>query len=235
MDTNDLIDDKNLNLWEFLLKNCNIGVVREKRTEYFVESRQNESTIFVPYDNLNPAFFTHELLHIYLRVKNIFVGGHLKGLVLGDNELFKIFNYKLLEHIGNCLDHIKMFPEFVKLGYGENEFIMDYHIKKINEGELIDIKKYYFINFAFFWKIYNGKAINYYIGKYFSIKACPNKNFNYNLELNELKNIDKQLFQILESFLEDWRDFNITIDDYHSFTHEFVLKIKAWIKPKYIK
>ena len=60
--------------------------------------------------------FTHELLHIYLRSKGVFIGARLKRKLQSSKTLSIIYSEPLLEHLGNCLDHIKMLPIYLELG-----------------------------------------------------------------------------------------------------------------------
>lgn len=69
MDTNGLIDDRNFELWNSLRIDHDIEIRKENRSDYLAFSKSGKTIISVPYDNIDSASFTHELLHIYLRSK----------------------------------------------------------------------------------------------------------------------------------------------------------------------
>lgn len=143
MDTNGLIDNRNLGLWNSLIMVHDIEIRKEMRPDYLAFSKSGKTIISVPYDNIDPASFTHELLHIYLRTKDIFIGGGLTLSIKESEILSRIFSDNLIEHIGNCLDHIKMLPEFLDLGFDENDFLSDYSVNKLTDKEILKIKKHY--------------------------------------------------------------------------------------------
>lgn len=238
METFGLVDNKNSDLWNELQAVQRIEIQFEKRKEYYAFSQNDKSVIHIPDNDINPASFTHELLHIYLRTKKVFIGGGLKLSIKEKPTLSRIFSEALLEHIGNCLDHIKMLPEFLKIGYDRKEFLLDYSTNKFTDEELRNLKAN-FIHNGFFKKVYNASAVDFYVGKYFAIGTCPNNELDYSNALNELQKIDKDLFSILEKFLKEWIDFDYTNDDpiagsYHLFLFDFVDELENWTKGKQI-
>jgi hypothetical protein len=239
MDTTGLIDNRNLELWNSLRNIHEIEIIREQRSDYLIFSKNTKTIIYVPFDNLNTASFTHELLHIYLRTKEIFIGRGLRISIKESNKLSKIISDSLIDHIANCLEHVKILPEFIKLGYKECDFISDYSINKLTNKEVEDLSRYFKTNFLII-KIYKASAIRVFIGKYIAVCCCPNKNFNYEEMLVHLKYIDPNLFQILETFLIAWNKFdykdkNPKADGYNSFINEFIENLKIWIDGKIIK
>lgn len=238
MDTVGLVDDRNINLWEALNTTYEITIQREKRDTYAAFTQNGKATIYVPLDKRDPASFTHELLHIYLKTKEVYIGGALKLFVTQDPTLSKILSENLLEQIGNCLEHVKMLPKFLEMGFKSQDFISDYSVNKLNQQEIRALKKH-FKTRALFKKYYNSSAIDLYIGKYFSARACPNKLFNYENGLQELKGIDIELFQILETFNRDWdkydyNDRDPVTRDYHDFLSDFVNGLIKWTSNKTI-
>lgn len=233
-----LVDNRNLNLWNSLSQSKNIQIRRENISTYSVFTQNNEAVIYVPVDNINPASFTHELLHIELRVKQIFISGALTLSTNNETALSKIFSDDLIDHIGNCLDHIKMLPDFIKLGFNEREFLSDYSENKLTPEEIGDIKRYFFKK-IFFQKVYNVGAVRLFIAKFFAASACTDKSFSYENGLNELKSIDSELFMILQNFLTHWNKFDcdkaeLIGNSYRTFLFEFVEKMKRWSANKTI-
>lgn len=235
IETSTLIDDKNFELWNTLKQVQNIEVNQEIRSDYLVSSENSESIIYVPVDNLDSASFTHELLHIDLRVKKILLGSCLTLIVRESPRLQRIISEKLLDHLGNCLDHIKMLPAFIQLGYDESQFISDYSINKLPNSQLNEIKKYFVSNGAN--KKYFSLAVDLFIGKFFAVKACPNKSFKYDEQLDKLRKIDRKLFQILDNFYSKWVNFDYLDTDpisgnYHFLAIDFIDELETWMKGK---
>lgn len=237
MTTEGLIDNRNIELWNFLTDNFNIEIVKEIREDYLVYSIDNKATIYVPTDNINSSSFTHELLHIFLRSKQIFIGAGLTMSVKGNKILSRILSDKLLEHIGNCLDHIKILPLYLDLGYKNSDFISDFEINKLPDIEILNIKRNFCttINFKKYFSI---SAVDYFIGKFFAAVACSNEDFNYKEQLIKLKKIDNELFEILELFVKEWRDFDIDdnspLNSYHTIKYNFVCNLENWARKKTI-
>lgn len=238
MDTAGLIDNQNIELWDSLRTVHEIEIRKESRQDYLAYSEGNKTIIFVPYDNLDTASFTHELLHIYLRTKDVFIGGGLIRSIKGSERLSKIFSDALIDHIGNSLDHIKMFPEFLRLGYPESKFISDYSTNKLKVEEVENIKNDFKTRFLF-GTTYNASAIDFFIGKYFAVSACTNTTFDYSEQLAELKKIDVELFEILETFVMEWKKYDYTSTDllnsYHTILFDFIEKLEKWTDNKTIK
>ena len=77
-----LIDNRNSELFKELSKNYEIEVELVHHTnEYGCYSINNSSTIYVPESNICADSFTHELLHIYLRSKEIYIGSRIKRII----------------------------------------------------------------------------------------------------------------------------------------------------------
>lgn len=230
-----LIDNKNINLWKEVCKAYEIVIQKEDRIDYAVWSENEKSVIYVPENNLSSSSFTHELLHIYLKTKKVFVGGGLTLSVKENLSLSKIFSEDLLDHISNCLEHTKMIPIFLDLGYKIDEFISDYHENKLTNENLSILRSCFKLPSTFSAK-YNAACIDYYIAKYFAAKACPNPVFDYYLQINELKHIDPDLFNILESFWESWinYDYDELHSSYHSFLFDFTDGLERWVEDKVI-
>jgi hypothetical protein len=240
MDINGLIDSRNIDLWYALSKVREISIKRENVNTYSAFSKDNKTTIYIPLNHTDPASFTHELLHVFLRTKDVYIGAGLQISVKESKVLSKIFSEKLIEHIGNCLDHIKMYPEFVKLGYNPEEFLSDYSENKLTNDEILNIKKY-FVRTGFFKKaIYNKSAIDVFIGKYFAAISCPNKTFEYTRQLLDLKHIDSDLYCILDRFITSWMSFDYNDNDpltsgYHTLLFDFIESLENWTTGKLIK
>lgn len=231
-----LIDERNERLFKELNENYTISIVyTEEEKEYSCYSRNKTSTIYVPFNQENAAYFTHELLHILLRQKDIFIGAALQRTLNNNSSLRNIYSSKLIEHMGNCLDHIKMLPVFLELGYDRNSFISDFNLDKCTEYDLRKIEK----NFKSWWA-YNGSAIDMFIGKLFSIKACPNSQIDYLPKLERLKKVNSTLYAIQQNIFTSWEKVDINEKDILAFNYNDVVidyqnAMEDWVVGKKIK
>lgn len=231
----DLVDDRNSTLLKELEKNYTIKIELMTGTmKYECHSINNSSIIYVPESNMSPDSFTHELLHIYLRSKGLFIGARLKRKLLSSISLSIIYTEPLLEHVGNCLDHIKMLPIYLALGFDRSKFIHDYEKNKCTEQEVEQIKKH--------WKEgqnYNAQVIEFFLEKYFAAKACPNTNFDYSKILDELSLLDEELFSINEKLITRWSKMKVESrgtleDDYITIAEDYIDDMKGWAKSRII-
>ncbi|WP_271785446.1 hypothetical protein [Aquimarina algiphila] len=227
-----LIDNRNESLWNDLNKTHSININLGNHPNYACDSSNNDSTIIVPEKNIDIDSFTHELLHILIRQKGLFFGSSLENLVLGNEILSQVFSDELIEHFANCIDHIKMLPIYLDLGFDKKKFIIDYDVNKCTKSEIKQIKENYKVRGN-----YLGEAVDFYIAKYISIKADPKQHINYPKSLTELKNIDSKLFGILDKCINDWKKMpieseNIMDDDYRSISFELYQSLCDWTDGK---
>lgn len=201
------LDHRNQDLWNELCENFSIRLEYSKEDNYACFCQGKQASLFVDRDSVCRDSFTHELLHIYLKSKDIYLGNSIRLLVSYDEVLSKILSDNLLEHIGNCLDHIKMLPIYLDKGFRVDKFLSDYTEPKCTENEITLIRQY--INAPNSWK----QAADLYIGKYFAIKSCPNLSFDYSHYLKQLNGIDSELYEILDKFWNGWINFDIYNQD----------------------
>jgi hypothetical protein len=192
-----LIDNRNEKLWNDLNTTHSINIDLSNYPNYACDSIGNNSTILIPKDDICIDSFTHELLHIFIRQKELFFGSSLENLIRGNDILNQIFSDNLIEHFGNCIDHIKMLPIYLELGFDKRKFITDYDVNKCTKAEIQQLKDNFKIG-----RNYYGEAIDFYIGKYIAIKSDPKQHINYPKSLTELKKIDSKLFGILDKRLK---------------------------------
>jgi hypothetical protein len=225
----ELIDFRNEKLWTELKEHFNITFEESQNGEYSCYTQNDDVTFYYVKSNLCIDSFTHEMLHVYLRMNDCFIGGGLKNTINQSKILTSILSFELIEHMGNCLDHIKMLPIYLNMGFDREKFILDYHDHKCSNEELKFLKKNYKIS-----KKVNPVAVDLYFGKFFAIKADPNNSFDYSSQLSVLKKIDPLLFQISERMIDFWNEIKIEnrqiIDDnYHSVLFEYYENLKKWI------
>jgi len=230
-----LIDKTNAELYYSLIKTQNIHINFGKFECYGVYSVRDKHIIDVQSDNICFASFSHELLHIYLRSKGVHAGGRLSLMTLSDEKLHTIFNEDLVDHVSNCLDHFKMLPLYLKLGYSIDSFIADFHISKSNAVELNNIQEYFTTNFAN-QKVFLAQAIEKYIATFIAMKACPNPSFNYQSTYLKLRRIDYNLYDILDKFIESWNNYDYTQSNqnYGVVISQYIENFKSWLAGKTI-
>ncbi|MFR0679007.1 hypothetical protein [Dysgonomonas mossii] len=88
---------------------------------YFENYSINDSVIIY----VNPKIFknssvAHELLHAWFRGLGLH-GSNMIYLSAREKPKFSVvFDKKLCDHIGNCMDHYKIYPKFLEMGYGKS-------------------------------------------------------------------------------------------------------------------
>lgn len=224
-----LLDERNTPLWIELKSHYNIRFEFSTNNEYACFSKDNDAVFHIVKSNPCKDSFTHEMLHVYLRRKGCFIGAGLKMTIAQSRILTSIFSFALLEHIGNCLDHVKMLPLYLELGFTREKFLLDYHLNKCTPEDLISIKKNYKSG-----RVFNPIAVDNFIGKYFAMAADPNPALEYSQQMKALSKIDPLLYQILKQTWENWKAVKLTFDadeimDYHPILSEFYENLKKWI------
>jgi hypothetical protein len=228
------LDHRNQNLWNQVNGAFSIGIDYNSEPNYGFYKIYDQVTIYVPQDPPCIASFSHELLHLFMDMKDVSVSGTLSSTFKRDTLLKLLFQPELADHLGNCADHYKMLPLYLQMGFERDRFVADYYNSKCNEDELVLIEMWYNVS-DFTSKQY---ATEQLLSKFFSIKACPNPAFNYAEKLQRLKTLDHALFDILELFWSKLRDFDISKSDavynsYRLFTYPFTEDLKRHLESKF--
>lgn len=157
------LNDINKNLLSELQKVYEVEF-QPKNIEYCeVFTRNNKSIISYNPENVNNESIAHELLHIWLNTFNYISGNGIYIPCLENQKLSKIFVKFLCDHIGNCIDHYKMYPEYLKMGYSPEKFLINGCDEK---SDLVDLKN---LSLKYRTSKYSSKAIEIYIGSLISI------------------------------------------------------------------
>ncbi len=224
----ELIDYRNSTLWDEINSKYNV-TFHDSHDNYGVYSINNDVTFYINKSNLCIDSFTHEMLHVYFRLQECYISSSLKVQISQSKILSSIFSEKLIEHIGNCLEHIKMLPLFLEMGFDRTKFIVDYYDNKCSDTEVIEIKQNFKIcnNFSF-------QAIDLFIGKIFAMAADPNNTINYSTQYKNLSKIDLMLYQINMQMISHWTSINledkdILNDDYNTVVWKYYENLKRWI------
>lgn len=236
VDINSLLDSKNQMLFSGLQTKLKIDVEYHMRSWYANFSQNGDHVIYVPYGQTpDPAAFAHELLHIDFSLRGMEIPAGIRLMIFG-RPFSMCFTDELVEHISNCLNHIKMLPDFLQLGYKSNEFVSDFHTDKLTAQDVADVALNYRDPVT---GVYNSEAVNIYIGKYFAARTCANTGFNYVQNLKALNNIDPDLFWVLEQFYTQWNAYNKTTAPIyitpHSIVFDFVENLEQWSTGKSIQ
>jgi len=231
----ELLDSRNQNLWNEIQEKYNVEFSDSHNEEYGCFTQNNNVTFYIDQNNLCKDSFTHEMLHVYLKLKETYIGASLELTIKGNKTLSSIMSSQLIDHMGNCLDHVKMLPIYLELNFDREKFLLDYNEYKCTRDELAMLKKYYKNG-----STVNLQAVDAYIGRLVSIFADPNDTFDYSRDLNELKKIDLLLYQIIERLFTHWKEVKIEDrkvfeDDYHTVTFNFHENMKKWISHNRIR
>jgi hypothetical protein len=225
----DLLDERNRGLWNDINEKFTVTIQNSYTGNYGCYSQNSDIIFYIDPNNLCKDSFTHELLHVYLRLKEFYIGASLTNTIMGSKILSMILSDKLIEHMGNCLDHVKMLPLYLEMGFDRKKFIVDYNLYKCTDEELLEFKRFY----------RNGKKVNVnlvdpYIGRIVAILADPNDELDYSKDLEKLKQIDSHLYQIIERLITHWKEVkiqerNIWEDDHTTVTYNFYQNMKTWM------
>lgn len=236
------LNESSYPIWEQLNSKYNITVRFNEVNEYSLYSKKQDVIILVD-STKKPctASFAHELLHLLIRSTQTYAGSAIALTVNETPILQLIMTENLLQHIGNCLEHVKMLPLYLEMGFERNLFIKDYSTPKLTIEELKKIKQGFCKKHISQKQTYNPMWVDSYIGKFFAVNACPNNTIDYSELLRGLKAIDSGLWQILNKFWIAWKEYDIfkkreiVEEDYHALTWKLTDELKNWLSDKNIK
>jgi len=159
----------------------------------------NSPVIRTPEDNLNIAFFTHELLHIYLDYKGLTRKEDIYNRVFHIDVLATINKQFLFDHIYNVSSHKKMYPLFRKMGFKDYEFWA-------NKGAFAGCFDYCLIKICKRLNVMSSYWISRYIGHFFALKNdIVSKHDNHNRKLlYKFYKLDRTLYRIVYDFDYKW-------------------------------
>jgi hypothetical protein len=229
-----LIDSRNLTLWEDLNSKFSISIIETTNKFESCYSINKDVQIFINPITSSAASFTHELLHIWLRDLDVFIGASFTITLKSNEKLRRIFSDKLIDQMGDWFDHVKIFPKYLELGFEQELFLSDNNLNKFTEEEANAIKLSYS-----FLGIINAKSVDLYIGKFFSAKADISSEHEYLNQFQILNNLDGNLYCALEQVWNKWLEVDIFSTDifkpsYHDVTFLLSDVLEKWIEGKRI-
>lgn len=224
-----LFDDRNKDLWEELNEQYNIQVKVNSEPGYLTDFKDDVITIFVDEKDINPASFTHELLHIFLKSKGVLVARDLRDSIKNNENLSHFFSTSLQEQIGNTLEHQKMIGLYRERGFEDHKFVNDYEVKIMDTQQLDTLLTNYRIEGS-----YKRDIVDKYIGKFFSMKASNNRNYDYSPYYQRLNSLDGSLFQILDKFWKEWLEYDIEDpkEEYRGILASFLKDLDRWVEKR---
>lgn len=226
-----ILDVPTLELLTEINKDFHVSFTEWNKEYAEVFTQNNIAEIFYNPKNIKTESIAHELLHIWLKKFNYFSSTHIFLSFENDEKLSKVFTKYLCDFIGNYMDHYKMYPKYLSMGYKPEHFIQEGLNSKCSLSQ---------INFLFLkpFGVYNAASVNLYIGSLFSIYADHVEN-DYSKHLRKLKEKDTVLFDIVTEFWKSWEKFDIeNIDPITNSDFEliesFIVNIEVWASDKKI-
>jgi hypothetical protein len=226
----ELLDEQNKQLLSEIRNKMSVKFEIFNKPYFENYSINDNVTVYV-----NPKIFSnssvaHELLHAWFRGLGL-MGSNLIYLSAKEKPKFSnVFDKKLCDHIGNCMEHYKIYPKFLEMGYVPEEFLSS----KGMQCDINNVRKLRTQSNG----IHSAKHLNNYIGYLISIYAdhLPN---DYSQHLVQMQNIEPELFDIVSEFWQAWRDVDIENSDPITRTdfeaiNGFIISIEGWIENKSI-
>jgi len=232
-----------MRLESILDKNTKL-LLKDLRTDFQIEFEQkdinycgvytlnNQATIYYNPKHVTKELIAHELLHVKLYRYNYDIGTHIYLSCKSHAKLRKVFKMSLCGFISNCTDHLKMYPEYIEMGYSPAGFLTNGFDEKCR------LKEIKYLNFSII-NTYKAKSIERYIGYLISIFA-DQVDINYFEHLKLLQEKDSDLFEIISKLWKKWEEFDIKNIDpiYNSdidLANSFITDMEKWIENKIIK
>lgn len=231
MDIVNILDEKNFQLLMELKKDYHIEFVRDNLEFCHMNISGKNIRLYYNPKYVDNESIAHELLHLELDRYQYLIGNMIFLTAQEVPNLKKIFTKFLCDYIENCFDHNKMYPKYIKRGYSPEKFLW-----KGNE-EKCTLQQIKSLTFRI-EDVYFADAINRYIGYLISIYA-DHLGFDYHIQLDALKWLDIELFNIVTKFWNEWLVFDIENMDpiensYILLSYRFVEEMINWSNSKLI-
>lgn len=226
LNLNNYLDTNGIELYHEILEKYTILFSRYNQKVLCVNKKGFIAEFLIPEKGvISKPLFTHELLHLNLRVNGIDNDQSLRNSI-EKHSLFDVLNISEdnFSFIHNFLDHIIIFKDFKDMGYKDNEFVSDY-----NEDKFNNIIKRYLIN-EFENKKPSDYAVSFYIAKYIGLRS-PVFNRNYSKSFKIMENLNPKLYQICKFFIDKYQliaseEYNTIADQYNNIVDEFIFDLK---------
>ena len=195
----DYINYQNESLWKELNSLYNIELYYEpSEFSWMVEINGKDVKIVCDDLKVNIASFTHELLHVKLDQQGMTNFDQLDEYI-ANNPIFNNFIFRgLIYKVYNFHSHKKMFPDFISMGFDDKDFVSAR--EKFTFYENIRLRVFPRI------KLLKTFGIEEFLGKYFALKNdfISSNGDRTQRNLRKLRRVNRELFDIAESFDSDW-------------------------------
>lgn len=224
--TEQLLDDRNMNYWNEISEvfHPSIQLYDGKYCHYHIF--QSTVQFFIPAANSCRDTFTHELLHVWLRSKGIFITEFLLRQLKEAPLLCWSFSEHLFQQIGHSLEHVKMLPYFIEAGCTKEMFSEEDQQFRFTTLQLQIIRS----GMVRYSKV-PLSCLDLYINRFFALKSLVNDQFDGREYLNFLSDVRPELFLLLDEFWNRWAAFEIQDSanySYKSFTSHFIHQLGKW-------
>lgn len=201
IDSAPYIDKRNVALWKELNRSdFSIAIEESKEPNYGCFCQKRNATIYVLTSQPSTASFAHELLHVKYRINGMLAGCCLKRMIQEHPVLKDVITKETIDVITNCMEHVKMLPQFLAMGYRNDEFVTDYNSCKMNLTEFSALCSWYIVD--------KTPAMDRFVGSYCAMRADNNPAHKYNTYFVLMKLFNKSLFEIVECFWNDWLQYD---------------------------
>ncbi|WKD86938.1 hypothetical protein KCTC32516_02318 [Polaribacter huanghezhanensis] len=226
-----LIDDKNIDLWNELNNIYKIELIASPEGIYSSNVSSKTATISINEEDLSAISFTHQLIHLSLKSKNVKIAEDFYTALEKNERINSLFSDGLKEHVTYCLELELTRPLFLKMGYENQLITSDFNEPKMNK-KMLDIlfKRYTNKN------VYDREAVDFFIGTFFAMKSCNNPAFKYHKYFIAFQDLDKELYTLLSEFWLDWKTYDMEDieDSYDKILQYFIEDLTRWISEKTI-
>lgn len=228
---NQLLDDRNRKLYQEVSRAAKLELNPTSCKCYGCFSKGPVNRIDIPINQPpSPSSFAHELLHAKLNVKSAHISFKLG--VSGSVILSKVVSDNLCDHLNNVLQHRKMFPEFLALGYQEGEFLSDAHEILLDEVGALNI--------AADCAKRTSAEIDFFIGKYMAARCSLFSFHDYSKPLAILRASEPRLTEIMEVLVSSWdaydpdREGDLDAVSHFEIEYNFLSDLEDWLNSQKI-
>ena len=198
-----LLNDKTKPIWKSFRFKYNIDLIPEY--DYYItiierKIRRHKISIYYDINEPRPDYFAHELLHILIHKEGYVISRLIDKYVWNYPCVCRIWNRDFRNLIENIIDHDKMYPKYLDLGFNKYEFVRGFNERKCTVQEIQNevINDFH----------PNLNTLSYITAKYFLMKGTFALNIDYSKELKLIYELSPKLFRILDEFWNSLSQLN---------------------------
>jgi hypothetical protein len=202
------LDSANTSLWQTLHRSgYEIAIEKTDVPRACVtQLTAKKHLITLPIRARGPASLTHELLHVLLCAKQSNISAALAIYGAKSKSFPTLFSKELDLNTGNLLQHTKMLPWFLTLGYPRDQFVSDYsQLTHANlEKEAANCGVQFQVDSEM--GVHRLSSIWLFVYSFFRITCSPRLD-DYSSALAILREADGSLFDVQTQLREAWNVF----------------------------